>query len=79
MEHYFELPVTHNGETLNLKGRLLTFAYNYKFHIIVDGKELCFEKDEEGSVRVISQEKDNTIDPQVIKNIVSKLTTFSKG
>lgn len=56
MEHYFELPLNYRGEERVLKGRLVTFAYNYKFYIVVDGKELVFERDDEHNFRVVSTE-----------------------
>ena len=54
MEHYFELPVEYKGEGLSFKGRLVTFGYVYKFHIVVNGEELIFEKDDEDHYRVVS-------------------------
>lgn len=56
MEHHFELPVIHEGEELKFNGRLVTFGYSYNYNIVVDGKELVFEKDDEGRCRII----DNT-------------------
>ena len=56
MEHFFELRVKYKDEELNLKARLVTFGYVYKFHVIVYGKELIFEKDEEQNYRVLSEQ-----------------------
>ncbi|MFT4155174.1 hypothetical protein [Parafilimonas sp.] len=53
MEHYFNLPVSVNGEKQSFIGRLVTFGYVYKYYIIVDGQELVFEKDEEQQYRGI--------------------------
>ncbi|MCH5686860.1 hypothetical protein LWM68_22900 [Niabella sp. W65] len=56
MEHYFELALNYKGEERVLKGRLVTFAYSYKFYIVVDGRELVFERDDEHNFRVVSTE-----------------------
>ena len=75
MEHYFELPVTINGEDRSFKGRLATFGYTYKFYIIVDGQELVFEKDDEQQYRVLSEEntQNKAIDPVFLQAIVTAL------
>lgn len=75
MEHFFELPIKYRGEELLLKTRLVTFAYTYKFHIIVDNKELIVERDEERNFRVIASDNVSaaSIDPELVKNIVEQL------
>lgn len=75
MEHYFELPVSVNGEERSFKGRLVTFGYVYKFHIVVDGQELIFEKDDEQEYRVLSEgnAKEKIIAPALIQAIVTAL------
>lgn len=80
MEHYFELPVTVNGEKQSFKGRLATFGYVYKFYIIVDGQELVFEKDDEQQYRVLSEEgtRARAIDPDLIQLIINALDKLFK-
>lgn len=56
MDHYFELPVNYKNEELLFNGRLTTFAYEYKFYINVNGKEIIFERDDEGNLRAITPE-----------------------
>ena len=75
MEHYFNLPVSVNGENQSFKGRLVTFGYVYKYYIIVDGQELVFEKDEEQQYRVLSGEdtKGKPINPGIIQAIITAL------
>ncbi|MBS1631583.1 MAG: hypothetical protein JST10_03315 [Bacteroidetes bacterium] len=75
MEHYFELPVTINGEQKHFKGRLATFGYVYKFYIIVDGQELVFEKDDEQQYRVLSEgnSEEKVIEPALIQAIITVL------
>lgn len=77
MEHFFELPITHRGEQLTFKGRLVTFAYNYKFFIIVESRELVFEKDDEGEFRVLSDHKQTEIDQELLSTIVHALENIS--
>lgn len=75
MEHFFELPVMHKREELLLQARLVTFGYVYKFHILVDGRELIFEKDDHEEFRVLEQEgnMDKTIDRGLIEDILKVL------
>lgn len=81
MEHYFELPVHYNEEDLNFKARLVTFGYVYKFYVIVDGKELVFEKDDEQNYRVISERdaKDNRpVNNGLLEAIIKSLQDIEK-
>ncbi|MBZ4191324.1 hypothetical protein [Niabella beijingensis] len=79
MEHFFELPLTYRGEPLTVKGRLATFAYSYKVYIIVNGRELTFEKDDEGQFRVISDQQQPEIDRQLLSTIIEALKNISAG
>lgn len=78
MEHYFELPVTYHGEERNFKGRLVTFGYVYKLYIIVDGRELVFEKDDEQQYRVLAEEADKNkpVDPHLMRAIIEALSNL---
>ncbi|MCH5720043.1 hypothetical protein [Niabella hibiscisoli] len=75
MEHYFELSLNYRGEERILKGRLATFAYSYKFYIVVDGKELVFERDDEHNFRVVSTEEhyENGVDAELLTRIIEAL------
>lgn len=73
MEHYFDLPIVHDGATQYLKGRLVTFAFDYKFYIIVGGQELTFEKDDHGQFRVINNNTDIVCDDELLRSIVKAL------
>jgi len=55
MEHHFELPVAYGGEVHHFNGRLVTFGYSYRLYIIVKGKELVFERDEDQDYRVLDE------------------------
>ncbi|AYD47284.1 MAG TPA: hypothetical protein VFQ86_05585 [Arachidicoccus soli] len=80
MEHYFDLPVSLNGEEHNFKGRLVTFGYVYKFYIVIEGKEYIFEKDDEQQYRVLSenQKEKKVVDPDLIAAIIDSLNVLSK-
>ncbi|MGJ7032290.1 hypothetical protein [Niabella hirudinis] len=75
MEHFFELPIPYKGEELLLKGRLVTFAYSYKFFVVVNGKELTFERDDEREFRVLvgAREDSSAIDKELVKRIINAL------
>jgi len=79
MEHYFDLPVVYNGEEQVYKGRLATFGYVYKFYIVVDGRELVFEKDDEGQYRVLteSEDKDKSVDAGLLQAVIKSLEHLS--
>ena len=80
MEHYFDLPVIYKGEEHSFKGRLATFGYIYKFYIIVDGRELVFEKDDEGEYRVLTEADDKAepVDASLMQAIIAVLGKLSK-
>lgn len=75
MEHYFEIPVNCEGSEQLLKGRLVTFGYDYKFYIVVKGEELVFEKDEQGDFRAISNAAipNKEVDTNILSAIVLAL------
>ncbi|HEX7754532.1 MAG TPA: hypothetical protein VF421_04265 [Niabella sp.] len=75
MEHFFELPVTYKDEELLFNGRLVTFAFDYKFYVNVNGRELVFEQDDEEHLRVIapSQQQEAIPDPELVKKIAEVL------
>lgn len=81
MEHFFELPVTYKNEEHLLKGRLVTFAYEYKYYIQVEGNELIFELDNEREFRVIGNDlkEVNTILIQTIVSSLEKLQQLKNG
>ena len=81
MEHFFELPVHYNGEDIHLKARLVTLGYVYKYYVIVDGRELVFEKDEEQYYRVISEGNGadgKSVNDKLLEAIVKSLQQIEK-
>lgn len=74
MEHFFSLPVRYNGEELSFNGRLVTFAYTYKFYIVVDNKEFVFERDDELNFRVLDEsDNSHTTNADLLNAIISSL------
>ena len=75
MEHHFELPVDYKGETLTFTGRLVTFAYDYKFFVNVYGCEIVYEQDDEQQLRAIAYNNpdDKQIDAGLIVQIAQQL------
>jgi len=74
MEHFFDLPVSYQNEELNLRGRLVTFGYAYKFYVIIEGQELVFERDDEMNYRAINgDEHSKTISAELIEAVIASL------
>jgi hypothetical protein len=53
MEHYFEIPIKCDDCEQLFRGRLVTFGYDYKFYLIIQGREMIFEKSEKGDFHAI--------------------------
>ena len=57
----FELPVLYNGEELVVPAQLLQRGYTPCFQIEVNGQQVLFERDDEGSYRAL-------MDPETVQN-----------
>lgn len=53
MDEPFIITVNHNGAEREFGASLQVFGYSHRFHIMVDGTEVLFERDEEGNYRAI--------------------------
>lgn len=75
MEHYFELPIAYAGAEHRFRTRLTTFGYNYKFYVIVDGKEWTFEKDEAHDLQMTSPVAEGNLNPggELLQRIIAEL------
>lgn len=75
MEHFFELPINYQGEERLFKTRLVTFGYAYKFYVVIDGKELVVERDDDQNYKTILTDPfaRQGFDPGLIKVIVECL------
>jgi hypothetical protein len=56
MEDPFIITVSYKGQDRDFEAELLQMGYTHKFHVIVEGADLFFERDEEGRYRAILQE-----------------------
>ena len=45
--------VDHMGVERGFEASLQVFGYSHRFHVMVDGTEVLFERDEEGNYRAI--------------------------
>jgi hypothetical protein len=72
--------VTYKNENLLLRGRLVTFAYDYKFYVNVDGQELIFERDDEQNFRVIIPEADvkKLVERELVEKIMEGLKSLQQ-
>lgn len=50
----YELPVTYNGIDLSFQARVIAVSYIQKFEVLVKGRCVIFEPDEEGRYRAVS-------------------------
>ncbi|MDV4102673.1 hypothetical protein CMT19_16665 [Elizabethkingia anophelis] len=80
MEDYFDLPVKYNNEELVFRVRLLTYTYGYKFYICFDKKELIFENDDEGNIRVVAPSyiPKSSIDMSLVEKIIRILESHRR-
>lgn len=71
------LPVPYLGTTHEFPLELVTLGYTYQLHILVEGRTLIFEKDEDREYRVIDASGDaNHIDKALINAIISTLDSL---
>ena len=48
MEDPFIITVAYKGQDRDFEAELLQMGYTHKFHVIVEGANIFFERDEEG-------------------------------
>jgi hypothetical protein len=53
MTDEFNLEIDYKGEVKEFPANLLLHGYTHKFKVLVDGLEIFFEPDEEGSYRAV--------------------------
>jgi hypothetical protein len=78
MGEFFTLTVEHGGKEQQLETQLLVTGYTHKFMVLVNGVEVFFEPDEEGSYRAVlpfgAEEKMmRTIDVGLLQKIADTL------
>ncbi len=79
MQEGFELPVVYKGEELEFGSRLVISGYVYQFIIIVNDRELVFEKDDAGEYRVVNYTPDVsvTVNAGLLEAIIVSLREIS--
>lgn len=79
MEHFFDIPINYKDQELLLKARLVTFAYEYKFYVVVEGQELIFERDDSGAFRAVVPQTHNGKEPdrELVRCIIDLLETIA--
>ena len=78
MEHFFELPVQYRNEGRKFQGRLVTFAYDYKCYVVVDGKEIVFQKDNDMTYKIIRETAEAVADPELLHSLVIAMNQLDK-
>ncbi len=78
MSEDFTLTVLHKGVLEDYIGRLLMQGYTFKISFTIDDTEVWFERDEEGSFRVITmpgqdEKKLEKIDKHLLQSLIEKL------
>ena len=53
MDEPFIITVHHKGAERAFVASLQVFGYSHRFHVMVDGADVLFERDEEGNYRAI--------------------------
>jgi hypothetical protein len=53
MEDIFLIPVNYKGVEKSFEASLQVMGYTHRFHVAVDGADVIFERDEEGSYRAV--------------------------
>lgn len=78
MEESFIITVAHKGRELRFETQLLLTGYTHKFKVIVNGREVFFEPDEEGAYRAVlpptDDEKNNkATDIELLQDIAATI------
>jgi hypothetical protein len=53
MDHHFALPISYKGVDQDLDARMQSWAYGYRFFVLIDGVEWVFERDDAGEYRAL--------------------------
>lgn len=82
-EDDFTLTVLYKGVLQDFTGTLLMQGYTFKITFVIDETEVWFERDEEGSFRVITmpgqdEKKLEKIDKHLLQSLIEKLEDVLK-
>ena len=82
MDEQFELPVKYKGEELMLNASLIVTGYTHKFCVDVNGQNIIFEPDDEGSYRAIIPyddiDKNKSVDIELLKEIAKAIEAIGR-
>lgn len=82
MNEEFDLPVVFDNKQYHFKTRLLQTGYDFKFQVDVDGTEVLFELDDEGSYRAwidpANQEALLKVNPHLLKEIALAIESLQE-
>jgi len=82
MDHHFEIIVSYNNKKLTFNGLLLTYGYNYRIEVEINGTKVLFESDEERNWRAIISyeeiEKDKKVSKELLSIIASEIDKILK-
>jgi hypothetical protein len=78
----FDIPITFKNKELLFPAKLLQLGYTYKFQVNVNGVDICFEKDEEGNYRALSDtsktDESKKVDIELLKAIAASIEEILK-
>jgi hypothetical protein len=75
MDEPFIITIQHKGKERDLEASLQVFGYSHRFHVLVDGSDIIFERDEEGQYRAIIAPEAETknIDTGLLQSIATAI------
>lgn len=78
MDDGFILTVNYNGKIYELETKFVRLGYIHQFHILIDGRTLVVEFDEERNYRVIDTLADTSkpMDTELLEKIVAKVSSL---
>ncbi|HMH22232.1 MAG TPA: hypothetical protein VK563_10660 [Puia sp.] len=75
MDDPFIITITHNGTEKNFEASLQVFGYSHRFHVLIEGTDILFERDEEGQYRAIipAEKEPKDIDKSLLESIAKAI------
>lgn len=73
MDDEFILPVTFNGNEMELSARLLNYGYSSKLEVEIEGTKVIFEPDEERNWRAVISYEDLIANKKVSKELLEEV------
>ena len=76
--YHLDIEIEYEGKEIILPVQLIKRGYTYRLIIVVNGTEVFFEPDEEGSYRAIIEDSTVHIDPVLLEAIIAELELMNK-